>query len=69
MSRSYGGVMIIIGSDTPELQFPTVLTHEEWSRIAQATNLPDEARTEEVRAHTNNFIGYYRQRQITEGCL
>ena len=55
--------MIIIGSDTPELQFPTVLTHEEWSRIAQATNLPDEARTEEVRANINDFIGLYRQSQ------
>jgi hypothetical protein len=55
--------MIIIGSDTPELQFPTVLEHEEWSRIAQATNLPDYARTEEVRAHINGFIGYYRQSQ------
>jgi hypothetical protein len=55
--------MIIMDSDTPELQFPTVLTHEEWSRIAHITNLPDEARTEWVRAHINDFIGYYRHSQ------
>jgi hypothetical protein len=57
--------MIIIGRDTPELQFPTVLEYEEWSRIAQATNLPDDARTEEVRAHINDFIGFYHQSQST----
>jgi hypothetical protein len=55
--------MIIIDSDTQELQFPTVLTHEELSRIAQATNLPDEARTEELRVLINECIGLYRHSQ------
>jgi hypothetical protein len=52
-------MLFIVGGEIREVHFPPVIKDEQWSKIAELSGLPPEARPE-----LDDYIGFYRELRL-----